>query len=223
MRKIIAVCLMVIMLASLTLSVFSAPGGFIQSPSNNPAPELIEGVNESEGCTAQLIITPYIERDTLPEEDRLIIEGVYKQIVESPDLSALTEDLIDVAAKLGVEVKDLAVSDLFDVRYIGCDIHQYHGIFRIKLKAETLDNFVCLLHFHEGEYHIVEDAKVTEDGDYLVFTTNKLSPFAIVVNTSEENPDAPQTNDMFPIYVTVAAVSGLMLLGLAVAYRKERA
>lgn len=223
MRKIITVCLAVIMLVSVTLSVVAAPGNFVKSPSTNPAPELIEGVNESEGCTAQLIITPYIERDTLPEEDRLIIEGVYKQIVESPDLSALTEDLIDVAAKLGVEVKDLAVSDLFDVRYIGCDIHQYHGIFRIKIKAETLDNFVCLLHFHEGEYHIVEDAKVTEDGDYLVFTTNKLSPFAIVVNTSEENPDAPQTNDLFPIYVSIAAVSGLMLIGLAITYKKERA
>ena len=223
MRKIITVCLAVIMLVSVTLSVVAAPGNFVKSPSTNPAPELIEGVNESEGCTAQLIITPYIERDTLPEEDRLIIEGVYKQIVESPYLSALTEDLIDVAAKLGVEVKDLAVSDLFDVRYIGCDIHQYHGIFRIKIKAETLDNFVCLLHFHEGEYHIVEDAKVTEDGDYLVFTTNKLSPFAIVVNTSEENPDAPQTNDLFPIYVSIAAVSGLMLIGLAITYKKERA
>ena len=223
MRKIIAVCLMVIMLASLTLSVFSAPGGFIQSPSNNPAPEITEAINESEDCLGQLIITPYIDRDTLPEEDRIIIESIYKQVVENKDLSAIYEELANVAAKLDIDVKDLAVSDLFDIRLINCDIHDYHGHFNIKLKAETLQNFVCLLHYYNGEYHVVKDARVLEDGEHLVFSEKEFSPFLIVTNTGEEDPDAPQTNDMFPIYVTVAAVSGLMLLGLAVAYRKERA
>jgi hypothetical protein len=223
MRKIIAVCLMVIMLASLTLSVFSAPGGFIQSPSNNPAPEITEAINESEDCLGQLIITPYIDRDTLPEEDRIIIESIYKQVVENKDLSAIYEELANVAAKLDIDVKDLAVSDLFDIRLINCDIHDYHGHFNIKLKAETLQNFVCLLHYCNGEYHVVKDARVLEDGEHLVFSEKEFSPFLIVTNTGEEDPDAPQTNDMFPIYVTVAAVSGLMLLGLAVAYRKERA
>jgi hypothetical protein len=223
MRKIIAVCLMVIMLASLTLSVFSAPGGFIQSPSNNPAPEITEAINESEDCLGQLIITPYIDRDTLPEEDRIIIESIYKQVVENKDLSAIYEELANVAAKLDIDVKDLAVSDLFDIRLINCDIHDYHGRFNIKLKAETLQNFVCLLHYYNGEYHVVKDARVLEDGEHLVFSEKEFSPFLIVTNTGEEDSDAPQTNDMFPIYVTVAAVSGLMLLGLAVAYRKERA
>ena len=223
MRKIIAVCLMVIMLASLTLSVFSAPGGFIQSPSNNPAPEITEAINESEDCLGQLIITPYIDRDTLPEEDRIIIESIYKQVVENKDLSAIYEELANLAAKLDIDVKDLAVSDLFDIRLINCDIHDYHGHFNIKLKAETLQNFVCLLHYYNGEYHVVKDARVLEDGEHLVFSEKEFSPFLIVTNTGEEDPDAPQTNDMFPIYVTVAAVSGLMLLGLAVAYRKERA
>ena len=223
MRKIIAVCLMVIMLASLTLSVFSAPGGFIQSPSNNPAPEITEAINESEDCLGQLIITPYLDRDTLPEEDRIIIESIYKQVVENKDLSAIYEELANLAAKLDIDVKDLAVSDLFDIRLINCDIHDYHGHFNIKLKAETLQNFVCLLHYYNGEYHVVKDARVLEDGEHLVFSEKEFSPFLIVTNTGEEDPDAPQTNDMFPIYVTVAAVSGLMLLGLAVAYRKERA
>ncbi len=223
MRKIIAVCLMAIMLASLTLSVFSAPGGFIQSPSNNPAPEITEAINESEDCLGQLIITPYIDRDTLPEEDRIIIESIYKQVVENKDLSAIYEELANVAAKLDIDVKDLAVSDLFDIRLINCDIHDYHGHFNIKLKAETLQNFVCLLHYYNGEYHVVKDARVLEDGEHLAFSEKEFSPFLIVTNTGEEDPDAPQTNDMFPIYVTVAAVSGLMLLGLAVAYRKERA
>ena len=142
MRKIIAVCLMVIMLASLTLSVFSAPGGFIQSPSNNPAPEITEAINESEDCLAQLIITPYIDRDTLPEEDRIIIESIYKQVVENKDLSAIYEELANIAAKLDIDVKDLAVSDLFDIRLINCDIFQGNRIFQ---KQQFTNIFIGIL------------------------------------------------------------------------------
>ena len=53
MKKIIAICLILTMIASLSLSVF-ATGGFLSSPSANPAPELIVGENEDEdgfhGC-----------------------------------------------------------------------------------------------------------------------------------------------------------------------------
>ena len=222
MRKIIAVCLMVVMLSSLMLSVFAAPGGFIQSISGNLAPELIEGENATEDCSAELVITAYIDRDELPEELRLQIEEAYRLILENEDLSVLNEKLKDYADELGVEVTDLAVSDLFDIHYINCDDHEGHGYFDITLKAETLENFVCLLHYYNGEWRIVDDAKVTND-THLEFTATEFSPFAIVVNTGEPNPDAPQTNDMFTVYIAVAAISGLMLLGLAVAYKKTKA
>lgn len=222
MRKIITVCLMVVMLSSLMLSVFAAPGGFIQSISGNLAPELIKGENVSEDCTAELIITAYVNRDQLPEELRLQIEEAYRMIVENPDLSALNAKLAELAEELGVEVTDLAVSDLFDIHATDCDTHENHGHFDIVLKADTLKNFVCLLHYYNGEWRIVEDAKVTND-THLEFTEDEFSPFAIVVNTGESNPDAPQTNDMFTVYIAVAAISGLMIIGLAFAYRKERA
>lgn len=222
MRKIITVFLAVVMLVSATLTVVAAPGNFVKSPSTNPAPELIKGENVSDDCSAELIITAYVNRDQLPEELRLQIEEAYRMIVENPDLSALNAKLAELAEELGVEVTDLAVSDLFDIHYVNCGDHDGHGHFDITLKADTLKNFVCLLHYYNGEWRIIEDAKVIND-THLEFTEDEFSPFAIVVNTSEEDPDAPQTNDMLPIYVTMAAVSGLMLLGLAVAYRKERA
>lgn len=223
MRKIITVCLMIVMLSSLMLSVFAAPGGFIQSISGNLAPELIKGENVSDDCSAELIITAYVNRDQLPEELRLQIEEAYRIIVENPDLSVLNAKLAELAEELGVEVTDLAVSDLFDIHYVNCGDHDDHGHFDITLKAETLENFVCLLHYYNGEFTIVEDAKVTQNGEHLEFTATEFSPFAIVVNTGESNPDAPQTNDMFTVYIAVAAISGLMIIGLAVAYRKERA
>lgn len=221
MRKIIAVCLMVVMLSSLMLAVFAAPGGFVESISGNLAPELIEGENAAEDCLAELVITAYVNRDQLPEELRLQIEEAYRMIVENPDLSVLNAKLKEYAEELGVEVTDLAVSDLFDIHYVNCDDHDSHGHFDITLKAETLENFVCLLHYYNGEWRIVEDAKVTND-THLEFTATEFSPFAIVVNTGEAG-DAPQTNDMFTVYIAVAAISGLMIIGLAVAYRKERA
>ena len=221
MRKIIAVCLMVVMLSSLMLTVFAAPGGFIKSPSLNPAPELIEGENAAEDCLAELVITAYINRDELPEDLRLQIEEAYRLILENEDLSVLNAKLKEYAEELGVEVTDLAVSDLFDIHYVNCGDHDDHGHFDITLKAETLENFVCLLHYYNGEWLIVEDAKVTND-THLEFTATEFSPFAIVVNTGEAG-DAPQTNDLLPIYIAVAAISGLMIIGLAVAYRKERA
>jgi len=67
MKKLAILCLSVVMLLSLGLTVFAAPGGFVSSPSGNPAPELIDSVNKTEGCTAQLKITPYSERNTLDD------------------------------------------------------------------------------------------------------------------------------------------------------------
>ena len=221
MRKIIALSLTVVMLVCMTLCVF-ADGGFVESISGNQAPELIGGGSLSEECPAELVITAYADRDELPEELRLQIEEAYRLILENKDLSVLNEKLREIAEELGVDVTALAVSDLFDIHYINCDDHEDHGHFDITLKAETLENFACLLHYYNGEFTIVEDAKVTGNGDHLEFTATEFSPFIIVTNTGTEN-DSPQTNDLLPIYLAVAAVSGLMIIGLAVAYKKERA
>ena len=57
MKKILCVLVALIMVMGLSVSAFAAPGAFVESPSNNKAPELIEGKNESEDCDARLIIT----------------------------------------------------------------------------------------------------------------------------------------------------------------------
>lgn len=222
MRKIIALALASVMLACMTLCVFANNGGFVDSVSINQAPELIGGGNLSEECLAELVITAFANRDQLPEDLRLQIEEAYRLILENKDLSVLNAKLKDYADELGVEVTALAVSDLFDIHYINCDDHKGHGYFNIQLKADTLENFVCLLHYYNGEFTVVEDAKVTNNGENLEFTASEFSPFIIVVNTGESS-DAPQTNDLLPIYMAVAVISGLMIIGLAVAYKKERA
>lgn len=228
MKKILTVALMVVMIASLTLAVSAEVGGFIQSPSNNQAPDLVEGANIDPDCVAQLIITAYIDREELPVEKRLMLEEAYRIIAANPNLGKLTDKLVTLAQKQGINVEDLAVSDMFDISSTDCDTHVDHGHFDVTLKSDTLKHFVCLLHYYKGEWTIVEGAKVTHEGTRLEFDADEFSPFAIVVNTNPDaeidvaEPEETPINKRPGIYLLVADVSGLALLGLAVAYKKSK-
>lgn len=224
MKKLITVCLAIAMVACLSLSVFATTGGFTASPSGNPAPELVAGENESEDCVSQLIVTAYSDRDELSEEDRREIEGAYAEIMGTRDLATLTETVKTVAEAQGVATDDLAVSDLFDIDNTYCEGHEEHGAFHITLKAETLENFVCLLHLHDGVWHVVEGARVTEDGRHLTFDADKFSPFAIVVSIPEE---VEEPNDNLRLVLITAIVSAVVVSAGFVTYwevkRKEKA
>lgn len=223
MKKIITVFLIFTMILSMSLAVAADPGAFLNSPSKNPAPVLVDYDNASEDCLAQVIVTAYANRHLLPDDVRAELEAAYKLIVESRVTGALDPVLKDFADALGVNISDLAVSDLFDVRAVGCDAHENHGHFDITLKADTLKDFVCLLHFYNGEIRVVKDAKVTQNGEHLEFTEDEFSPFAIVVNTAPQEPSTPPTNDNFVFFVTVAVISGLILLVLVINQKKNKA
>ncbi len=223
MKKFITVCLMILMLVSMSTFVFAENGGFIQSPSSNQAPELVEGENEADDCVAQILITAYADRENLSEEVRTKLEESYKEIMENANLSALNEELEEIAKDNGVKSTDFAVSDMFDITATHCESHDEHGHFDIVLKAETLKNFVCLLHYFNGEWHIVPDAKVTGNGEHLEFTAEEFSPFAIVVNTAAPGADEPQNNLTVAIYGIVIAVIALILLLLLGKKKKNNA
>ena len=239
MKKILAVVLMIVMAMSLTLAVSAEIGGFIQSPSNNPAPDLIEGSNADPDCFAQIIITAYIDRYDLSYNKRLLLEEAYRIIAENPDLSKLNSTLAAMANALGVKVTDFAVSDLFDISSTYCGMHDEHSHFDVTLKADSLKNFVCLLHYYNGKWDIVEGAEVTHEGTHLEFDIKDFSPFAIVVNTnpkdaSDAEADADNAANVdtdaaeepissrHGIYMLVADISGFALLGLAIAYKKSK-
>ena len=171
MKKILLLFMVAVMVASASISAFATDlGGFVSSPSLNPAPELVEAENEEEACDAKLVITAYADRDTLSEEARKGIEEAYTIIRGTKDLSTLNEIIAKIAKRLGVEVTDLAASDLFDIDANGCTgEHDDHGYFDITLKAETLENFVCLLHYYNGEWRVIENVLVTQNGEHLEF------------------------------------------------------
>jgi len=244
MKKLLVLCLTVLMVLTMALSAVAAPGGFVESPTNEKSPSLVGGKPDSDDCDAYLVVTPYADRAKLNDEKRAAIEDAYAKVVANKDLTKLNSQLAVVASGMGISKEDLAVSELFDVSYYGCDGHENHGGFTITIKAIMLDRFVGLLHVHNGEWKLVENAKVIENNENLTFYVEELSPFAIVVNNDpdyvpggdtssgetssgdESDPDdGPQTGDIrsFWIYIVIMAVSAIAMIALWIKYKKQSA
>ena len=206
MKKFVMLCMVVLMLVSLCVPVAATTGGFISSPSNNQAPEMVEAENKK--CDAEIIITAYANRDQLSEEKRQALEAAYAEIVGTEDLSTLNKKVKKMAKKLGVDVSELAVSDLFDISMTECADHAKHGKFDIVLSTETLENFVCLLHYYDGEWTVVKKAEINEE-NYLEFTQGEFSPFAIVTYTGEQNIQEDENALLVGIIVASSATAGV--------------
>ena len=206
MKKVLAICLMLAMLLSLSVGALAAPNGFVSSPSGSGAPTVEEFKPQDENCTATLLITPYGEREELPELLQSLMQKAYDSVVNAGDLTKLNADFAKLVAGMGLKAENLAISDLFDIHVTGCDFHDGHKEFDVVLKAETLKHFVALLHMNKnGQFELVSDAKVI--GDHLHFSVESFSPFAIVVDTTVE--EAPPTGDSVMVFVWVAVVAAV--------------
>lgn len=221
MKKLLSLFLAVVMAFGVSVIVLAGPGSFVQSPSNNSGPELVEWKNESEDCTAELVVTPYKDRATLPADKLAEIEKVYGIIASGVDLTSLNSQFKSFVAGLGLIASNLAVSDLFDVSYYNCNNHDYHGFFRIKLSADTLKRFVGLLHYNNGVWEFVENAKVLPDGETLEFSIEEFSPFAIVVDTSKGSAISPDTGSDDYVAFAAVLVSFLSVVTIAITLKKK--
>lgn len=215
MKKIVTSVMVLALILSLGLSVFAAPGGFLVSPGTKPTPTLVDG--SITDCDGDLVVTPYSERHDLPDDERDLLEDAYDQIRDHKDLSDLCADLEEIAKENKDNVKRYAVSELFNVGYEGCDAHDNHTDYKAVLKPQSTKNFVALMALVDGEWVIVENAKV--DGNHLVVEGAYYGPYAIVVDTG-----SGATGDSFPwIYVVLMAVSAMGLVVLAIAYKQKKA
>jgi len=174
MKKLLSVCLALIMVACFSVTAF-AEGGFLNSPSLNPAPEVVEPTDEG------IEVTPYNDRDSLTDDEKKALEDAYDSIKNVDDVRDLNKDVADGNSS------NLAVSDLFNVGYEG---NNTSGSYSVALKSDTLNNFTSLMTYVNGKWEIVDGAKV-QDGK-LMFTAKNLGPYAIVVNTGDST-NSPQT------------------------------
>lgn len=228
MKKILSFVLTIVMVVTMAVAVQAADNAFIISPSLKPAPTLISFKNQVEGCLSEIIITAYANRHTLPDDDRELIEKAYDTLAKTNDIGTLNSGLKALADKYKVSTADFAVSDLFDLRMTECDSHEEHGAFDLVIAPESLKNFVCLLHYYNGKWNIVDSAEVTNNGEYLKFTSDEFSPFAIVVNTkdveepgSSEDPGKPGDSSNTAVYAVIMLGSALSVVILARKLRKQ--
>ena len=218
MKKLSVFLSVVLIAALLCVGAFAAP--FVRSPGAAPGPELVEYESESPDCTADLIITPFSHRDELDTDLRSMIMTAYDEIRSVEDITSLNSALVALAQRKGIPSKNLAVSELFDVHYVHCDVHDAHGNFKIKVSSESSEKFVALLHYYNGTWELIDNARI-EDG-YLVFSIKDFSPFAIVVDNSENVADAgtaetPLTGNMegtIKIAVLATVMCGSLIAGI---------
>lgn len=214
MKKIVISLLALVLAVSMPLTAFAA-GAFLNSPSANAPTQLVD-YEFTDGCEAKIILTPYSERHKLSDEDRERLEDAYDSIAGTKNLGDLVEALKEAAEKAGIDPSKLAVSDLFNLDYEGCDDHDDHS-YTIKLKPELLKNFFKVMCYIDGKWVVIENATV--DGEYLTIKGNYYGPMAIVVETS-----GTQTGDSFPwIYMVLMVVSAAGLVVVSVLYKKNAA
>jgi len=225
MKKGFAVLLSILMVALMGITAMAAPNNFVSSPSANKNPELVDWDVLDDECTAKIIVTAFPEREKLDDESRQQLEEARDIIVDTSDLTDLNDDLKTKVDSLGVDSKYIDVSDLFDVDYSDCDVHDEHGAYKISLKSDALDKFVGLLHFDGENWTMIDNAQIYENG-YLVYSTDKTGSFAIVLNTYEDESSSgngPQTGDEFRwwIYVAIMVVSAVAFIVVAIKLKKS--
>ena len=160
MKKILALLLAVVMAFAVSVTVFAGPGQFVQSPSNNNAPELIEGENENEDCTAKLVVTPYKDRKTLPADKLAEIEKVYGIIAAGVDLTSLNAQFKAYVAGLGLAASNLAYSvwAQFDNMYVRAllDCDSFVGTIDDNTVCKIVEQINSSEYFYERLYEFVE-------------------------------------------------------------------
>ena len=223
MKKVLAICMMIVLVASIGLSALAAPNGFVSSPSGGKRPPVMDFFDPvDEDCTANLVITPFGDKNNLPENQRKEMEDAYNDIVNADNLTDLNKDLADAAKDQGIDPEKLAVGDLIHLGCDGCADHANHEKFQVSLDVEGLDKFVGVIYRDDnGDWQWVKDAKV-QDGK-LQFTGEGYHPYAIVMDTTVEEPSKTSDSDIIIICAAVMAVTAIALVIVLVKGKKNHA
>lgn len=202
-KKILAFVMAVAATFVCSASAFAANGEIVYSPSHHgPEADTSTSGSATAGTTTPSTSTDqtgtaakneeqdkyralgYSKRSALTAKQRREFIKCYNDVKKHTDLTELTEDIADIAEEQGLDVSNLAVSDIF---YSVLPKNKESGT-RVRVKAPNLDKFVALLCYSNGEWSVVKDAKVNANGK-LVFKTKKAAAYAIVIDTTEEDAE----------------------------------
>jgi LPXTG-motif cell wall-anchored protein len=241
MKKVLSVTLAVLMLVTLTASVFAT--GFTPSAEQKAAP-VISGVQNEAGETvaallldasgnevgsvpfSDLIITPVSQKGTAGATVQATLDAAFDELIHATSLFALVTGLGTAAGAAGVAEEDAVISDLFDISLAGASIGTIPagGSIRIVLRT-VLEPFAALHRSGAGEWESID---FEYSNGLVTITLTHLSAVALVVDAAEEDidpvyPATPDTGESVSPFVYVGA--GLLLAGgvlLAVALKKSK-
>lgn len=194
-----------------------------------------DGVDHDQPC---LIVTPLAEIANaagVPDESVEKLLWVYEQILEQgmdffADCEGLDE-LIKSALGEDATVQDLVVKDLFDVSVL-CDpledwLEPTGTTLCLDFDAHVAPGtFVTVLTYKGGQWKMIEDVTVLEDGSVTCDTFENFCPVVILAEATEGDPviEEVDTGDMsnMGLWIAVAGVSLLAMILCVVALKKGK-
>lgn len=182
MKKLLVFALVLAMVLAVPTAVLA--DAFVSSPSNVDAPTLGDVTASNKDWDGKIVVASFADTDTAE------MTAAYDSIKAAASVTALNSAL--------PSDKELAVSTLFDVSAT----KEGMGTVTITLTSDKFENFVALLHFVDGKWEVVDNAKV--DGTKLTFSVDSLSPFAVVVSTDDK--ELPPLGETLPVGIIAFAV-----------------
>ncbi len=175
--------------------------------------------------------------DGVMYEDRAVPEGIYEEILAA-EKELLENDLVDIVEDFaegwtertgGAPVDHAKLAKVFDIRVIDAinDLLVDGRTLEISFKFRAIEEetrFAIIHKPEEAEKWIFENHTIDED-DVITLTVEKLSPFAILIDSGtgptidDDTPDSPQTG-VAALSVGIAAGT-VALLGGAVVFGKK--
>ena len=244
MKKLFTMILVVLLTLTAVVSVSAAQDSFVpsvdvkdgpkvvlQTDSNgNSVAAIIYDKNGHEtGSAAQggVIITPLSGMNSAPDKVKNALQNAFNQINATDDLGELSKEIADYIKdnNLDVEIKDLVVSQLFDIRlddeYL--ELLEDGGSFTVQLNVD--ESFRFLLMLQGDEWAICRD--YTVNGIIVTLTLTGPTQIALVKSNYSAPDDpgiqSPQTSD----YTTGLSISLGVLFAvgavlLVVVYTKSK-
>lgn len=198
--------------------------------------EVVVGVKEAEKVEEVLL-------ESLKENEELAAIAEDKSVkvvveIESVKESSLDKDVVETMKE---EAGKTTIAEFFDINILVKNVLDNSSLGNITELTEEIELMILLPEklknseeettrkYYVVRHHVVDgkeevkliDAEVSEDGNYLVFKTDKFSTYALAYEDVAATPNTPQTGDSIGLYIILGFIS-VAVIGLSLNSLKKR-
>jgi len=184
--------------------------------------EVVVGVKEAEKVEEVLL-------ESLKENEELEKEAEDKSVKIVVEIESVKEEEInkEVVVAMKEEAGKTTIAEFFDINILVKDVLNNTNLGNITELTEEIELMILLPeelkkseegttrkyyvvrhHEEEGKEEVkLLEAKVSEDGNHLVFKTDRFSTYALAYEDVAATPDTPQTGDSIGLYIILGLIS----------------